>query len=67
MGDNVSSRLLKEQEAAESLRASVQKLRNDRCAGRGVPFVRIGRSIRYLAEDIDKFIMENRVDHRKVA
>lgn len=41
---------------------AVQSLRNDRCAGRGIPYVVIGRrSIRYDLDDVAKYIDARRI------
>lgn len=49
--------LLTETEAAEYLDLKVSTLRVWRCVGRyDLPFVKIGRLVRYRAEDLDKWI-----------
>jgi hypothetical protein len=41
---------------------AIQSLRNDRCAGRGIPYVVIGqRSIRYDLDDVAKYVNARRV------
>lgn len=59
-----SNKLLTETEAAQRLGVSPITLRVWRHTGRGtIPFVRLGkRSIRYRAEDIERFIEASRVD-----
>lgn len=44
--------LLYEQELAARHKVSLQKLRNDRWLGRGVPFIKIGRLVRYRMSDV---------------
>ena len=39
--------LLDEKEAAALLRVSVAKLQRDRWAGTGMPFIKLGRTVRY--------------------
>jgi hypothetical protein len=51
--------LLNEKEAAAILRVSVSKLQKDRIRGDGVPFVSLGRSVRYKTKDIISYIEEN--------
>lgn len=53
---------INEKELAITLRSSVAKLRRDRWLGQGVPYIKNGRSVRYLESDILKFIEENRVE-----
>ena len=44
--------LLTEVEVAERHRRSVKTLQNERVKGGGIPFVKIGRLVRYRFEDI---------------
>jgi hypothetical protein len=55
---------LNEKELATILKSSVAKLRRDRWLGRGIPYLKNGRSVRYLETDILKFIEDNRVEAR---
>jgi hypothetical protein len=48
-----------EKELAERHRRSVKTLRNERLSGRGVPFVKIGRNVRYRLDDVERFEREN--------
>ena len=56
------SQLLTEQEVSDRIRMSVAFLRRDRVEGKrsgrtqGPPFLRIGRSIRFRASDVDRWI-----------
>jgi hypothetical protein len=54
--------LIDEREVSKLLSLPVARLRIDRCRKRGLPFVRIGASIRYKVEDIEKFIAAHTVD-----
>ncbi len=56
---------LNEKELASALNSSVAKLRRDRWLGQGIPYVKNGRSVRYLETDVLKFIEENRVETSK--
>ena len=56
------SRLMRETEVAKAKDCSVQKLRYDRHLGRGLPFIRDGRSVRYLPYDVALDIMKGRVE-----
>jgi predicted DNA-binding transcriptional regulator AlpA len=61
-----SKKLLNEKEAAERLGMSVFFLRRARSEGNrddrtpAPPFVKIGRSVRYIEADVDDFIVQNR-------
>lgn len=60
--------LLTDQEVAERLKVHVQTLRNWRFTGKGgLPYIKVGRSIRYLDEDVDSFIASRRIKPGKEA
>lgn len=40
----------------------MQALAQDRYRGEGIPYVKIGSRVRYLASDLEDFIEANRVD-----
>jgi excisionase family DNA binding protein len=48
--------LLTQEEVANYLRISTKTLERDRWLKQGLPFVKIGRSVRYRASDIAEFI-----------
>lgn len=52
-------RYVTENEVADLTSLSVQRLRNDRFQQKGIPYVKIGRSVRYNLEDVINF-MESR-------
>lgn len=51
--------LLTGRETAEYLGVSEDTLAQDRYLGRGLPYVRVGRRIRYRASDIAAFLEAN--------
>lgn len=53
--------LLNDIEAAKIIGLKVQTLRNYRFHGKGPAYVKMGRSIRYLEEDLKQYILENRI------
>ena len=58
---------MKEVPAAHYIGMAPQTLRKGRCNGSRAgspipPYIRIGRSIRYLRSDLDKFLEQHRVD-----
>lgn len=53
------SKYVTENEIADLTSLSVQRLRNDRFQQKGIPYVKIGRSVRYNLEDVINF-MESR-------
>lgn len=62
--DNTNSRIqaIDERQAASILCRSVQTLRNERFLGKGCPYVKLGRSVRYLIRDIEGYLQRNRID-----
>lgn len=62
MNDKISSRALSEQEASQYIGMSRSFLRQSRMEGDRVnrtpapPFIKIGRSIRYLKDDLDNWL-----------
>lgn len=63
MQTEVTKALLTESEAAQYLRYKRQTLAARRCLGNPLlPYLRVGRAIRYKLEDIQLFIARNRED-----
>jgi len=68
---SISPVALTEKDAARYIGMSVAFLRADRMNGHrsgrtpGPPFLQIGRSIRYLASDLDSWLERVRVDRRQ--
>lgn len=58
-------RLLTEKDVADRLNVNVQTLRNWRFQGRNLPYVKIGRSVRYKDGVVADFIEENTVAPEK--
>lgn len=56
-------KMLSEFEAAELLSISVAKLRRDRWVGTGLPYIRLGRTVRYSVEEISSYLERNTVSH----
>lgn len=52
--------LLSEKEAARILGCSIFKLQKDRRIGSPIPYIKIGRSVRYKLEDIESYIDQQR-------
>jgi hypothetical protein len=52
-------RYLNEKQVAETTGRALSTLRNERAAGRGIPYIKVGRSIRYSLADVVRY-MEGR-------
>ena len=48
-----------ERELSHLIKRALSSLRNDRFHGRGIPYIKIGRSVRYNREEVINF-MESR-------
>ena len=55
------SDLLDEKRVAKILGLSLQTLRNDRATKRRIPYVKIGKSVRYRPEDLAALIESHRI------
>ena len=51
------TQLMNEKEAAKLLGFSVHKLRRDRWAGGGIPFIKFQGAVRYSMAEIENFIL----------
>ncbi len=50
------TKIFTEKECAELLKISVKKLQKDRCNRVGIPYVKLGGSVRYREQDIYQFL-----------
>jgi excisionase family DNA binding protein len=62
-----TTRALTEREVADMLGLSVATLRAWRHRGKGPRFLRLGRSVRYLASDVADFVRASAVDTTSVS
>ena len=58
---NPGLQYLTEKEVSQMTRRALSTLRNERAAGRGIPYIKVGRSVRYDLKDVVEFM-----DQRKV-
>ena len=58
---SIPQKFLTDEEVAKRLNLSPQTLRNWRCMGKGLPYVKFGRAIRYDVNDVDAFSDAHRV------
>ena len=50
-----------EQQVSEITGIALSTLRNNRCKGRGIPYVKAGRSIRYEIQDVIDFMNAHKI------
>ena len=65
MNDNVIPQVVNEHKAAQLMDKSVQTLRNERFLKKGCPYLKLGKSVRYLISDIKNYLTQNRIDPEK--
>ncbi len=66
MGANMTSiDHLTERQLAERLGISVRTLQAQRQRGGGIPFVKLGRSVRYASSDVEQYLEQHR--HRSTS
>jgi hypothetical protein len=58
---HLNSRFLTEREVSELTSFSVFTLRNHRHLGRGIPYLKVGRSVRYLLKDVEYYMERQRI------
>jgi hypothetical protein len=57
----MEARWVNEKEVAKITSFALPTLRNDRHLGKGIPYVKRGRSVRYKIEDVIKFMEDRRI------
>lgn len=62
MPEKTYGQLVTEIEAAQITGRAVQTMRNDRHKCRGLPYIKLGRSVRYSLKDIQAYIQKKRID-----
>jgi hypothetical protein len=53
--------IAKAEQVANVMQTTSDALAQDRYRGRGLPFVKIGGRVRYLREDVLKYLSDNRI------
>ena len=59
----VEMKLINEKDLAKQLDVSVAKLRRDRFEKRGLPFIKIRKTVRYDMGQVERFLKDNTVNH----
>ena len=59
-------KFIREQQVAEITSRALSTLRNDRHRGRGIPYHKIGRSVRYREADVSEFMKKCKVKTRDI-
>jgi len=59
---NGQTKYIKEKEVAEITGRALSTLRNERFQGKGIPYSKIGKSVRYNYEEVINFMNERRIE-----
>ena len=59
---NQQQRYINEKEVARITGRGLQTLRNDRHRGRGLPYIKMGRSVRYSLEDVIAYMEARKIE-----
>lgn len=60
--ESVEQQWVPEREAHRITTISLAKLRKDRAQGRGIPYVKVGKSVRYSISDIYDYMNSRRIE-----
>jgi len=60
--NNFEHRYLKESEVAKLTKIALQTLRNHRHECRGIPYLKIGRMVRYAFDDVENYMQAKRIN-----
>jgi len=55
-------RLITEKELSQITGRALSTLRNDRHRARGIPYLKLGRSVRYNLEDVYKYLKSKKIE-----
>jgi predicted DNA-binding transcriptional regulator AlpA len=59
---NENRRYINEKQVAELTGLALPTLRNDRSSKRRIPYIKVGRSVRYLEADVYAFMEAHRIE-----
>ena len=60
-----SAVLLTEKEVQEVYKINVKTLQRERCNGSGIPYVKLGRRVRYKISDINAYLEKNTIGNHR--
>ena len=58
----IQAKYIDEKQVSELIGRALQTLRNDRHCGRGIPYTKIGRSVRYNLQEVISFMDSRRIE-----
>ena len=60
-----SAVLLTEKEVQELYKINVKTLQRERCSGSGIPYVKLGRRVRYKVSDINTYLEKKTIGNHR--
>jgi len=66
MGPYIPKRYLNEKEVSMRIRRSLSALRKDRFMGVGIPYIKLGRSVLYIEEEVDTYMQDRKIKTRSI-
>lgn len=64
--EDAHSQFLDENKVAKITQRAVQSLRNDRMSRQGIPYYKVGRSVRYSLKDVLEFMDKHRIETKEL-
>jgi len=61
-----NTRFISEKEVSRIIGRALSTLRNDRYEGKGIPYTKLGRSVRYQLADVFSFMRARRIETEKL-
>ena len=58
----IKVKYIDEKQVSELIGRALQTLRNDRHCSRGLPYIKIGRSVRYNLQEVINFMESHRIE-----
>ena len=58
---NHQTRYINEQQVSEITKMALSTLRNNRSKGQGIPYIKVGRSVRYDLQDVIEFMNAHKI------
>jgi hypothetical protein len=62
---NEHRRYINENILSEMIGVALSTLRNNRCKGQGIPYIKLGRSVRYDLQDVIDFMEAHKIRTEK--
>lgn len=61
-----NTRYVDEREVSRITGRALPTLRNDRCKKQGIPYIKIGRTVRYCVQDVITFMDSHKIETQEI-